>query len=597
MFKDISQDYYQTLGLKHSASSDEIKKAYKKLCLKYHPDKTPDKTHHELFLRINEAYEALKTEESRKTYDRKHGFNMTQDPPQAQTKKSMFTNSYNPFGQSTYSYYGFYKQFYSDNTREAEEEEIRLQREKAKEMERRDREREKAKKKKEEELFRKKREELLKKERERMEEMRMKEEAEAKNRELEQEHERQRVAELLYAQRKKEAYRTLWRQNLNPLEQQEEEEFNQKTNNTIFNNENGNSIKKEKLDSPSKEFLKHGYSSEDPIVVEDDNIAGLKKKRSAPVPGPEISGLSSPNSLSSDDEFVSFTNETNETDDDNYSQPNISHIQNVFKNDLNFRARQSPDKRYQKRQSLSPTRGRTNIPISNIRNEPPRPNMNKTSKRAKYSSFGMDDLKENLVHDISDVNFKDFYDSLPTDNIKKTRKTSGVDSSAKKYKRAEFSDGTSHADTLYTPINKNTVSGHSVSNGDSVKKTKNITVLDLHASPKIHSFNPPKVPLMIDGTIITPEVWESYVNSIQTYEKEFLVYKKHIVQYQLERCKKDEEYYDLINTSTDAFEVYQQCLQRDLNVIQTFNDLLREFNNTMNVYKQNCNWMKITNQK
>lgn len=65
------RDYYQTLGVKKSASQDEIKKAYRKLARKYHPDVNPDDPNaEEKFKNINEAYQVLSDEEKRQKYDR-----------------------------------------------------------------------------------------------------------------------------------------------------------------------------------------------------------------------------------------------------------------------------------------------------------------------------------------------------------------------------------------------------------------------------------------------------------------------------------------------------------------------------------------------
>lgn len=64
------KDYYKILGVNKNASSDEIKKAYRKLALKYHPDKTKgDKSAEEKFKEINEANEVLSDPEKRKKYD------------------------------------------------------------------------------------------------------------------------------------------------------------------------------------------------------------------------------------------------------------------------------------------------------------------------------------------------------------------------------------------------------------------------------------------------------------------------------------------------------------------------------------------------
>jgi curved DNA-binding protein len=65
-----TQDYYETLGLKKGATADEIKKAFRKLAVKYHPDKNPgDKKAEERFKEINEAYAVLSDPEKKSQYD------------------------------------------------------------------------------------------------------------------------------------------------------------------------------------------------------------------------------------------------------------------------------------------------------------------------------------------------------------------------------------------------------------------------------------------------------------------------------------------------------------------------------------------------
>ncbi|MCC5944309.1 MAG: J domain-containing protein [Bernardetiaceae bacterium] len=63
-------DYYKILGISRGASAEEIRKAYRKLAVKYHPDKNPDNPQAEnRFKEISEAYEVLKDPEKRKKYD------------------------------------------------------------------------------------------------------------------------------------------------------------------------------------------------------------------------------------------------------------------------------------------------------------------------------------------------------------------------------------------------------------------------------------------------------------------------------------------------------------------------------------------------
>src|SRR4026209_15751 len=65
------RDYYEILGIGKTAAADEIKKAYRKVAMQYHPDRNPgDKSAEEKFKEAAEAYEILSDKDKRAQYDR-----------------------------------------------------------------------------------------------------------------------------------------------------------------------------------------------------------------------------------------------------------------------------------------------------------------------------------------------------------------------------------------------------------------------------------------------------------------------------------------------------------------------------------------------
>jgi DnaJ-class molecular chaperone len=65
------RDYYEVLGVSKTATQDEIKKAYRKLAVQYHPDKNPDdKAAEDKFKELGEAYDVISDEQKRAAYDR-----------------------------------------------------------------------------------------------------------------------------------------------------------------------------------------------------------------------------------------------------------------------------------------------------------------------------------------------------------------------------------------------------------------------------------------------------------------------------------------------------------------------------------------------
>ena len=97
-------DYYADLGVSKNASADEIKKAYRKLAFKYHPDQNPgDKAAEEKFKKITAAYDVLGDEEKRRQYDN-GGFNPFEQAYSANQTNQSYQNTYTQ-GQDFWSWF------------------------------------------------------------------------------------------------------------------------------------------------------------------------------------------------------------------------------------------------------------------------------------------------------------------------------------------------------------------------------------------------------------------------------------------------------------------------------------------------------------
>jgi molecular chaperone DnaJ len=99
------RDYYEVLGIERNASGDEIKKAYRKLALQYHPDRNPgDKAAEENFKEAAEAYEVLSDTEKRQLYDRFGHAGLQQSGFQG---FSNFDDIFSSFGDIFEEFFGF----------------------------------------------------------------------------------------------------------------------------------------------------------------------------------------------------------------------------------------------------------------------------------------------------------------------------------------------------------------------------------------------------------------------------------------------------------------------------------------------------------
>ena len=102
------RDYYEVLGVNRNASPEEIKRAYRKVALKYHPDKNPgDKTAEEKFKEASNAYDVLSDPEKRKIYDVRGHAGVHNAGFQGYTNfEDIFTNFGDIFGREVFGNFG-----------------------------------------------------------------------------------------------------------------------------------------------------------------------------------------------------------------------------------------------------------------------------------------------------------------------------------------------------------------------------------------------------------------------------------------------------------------------------------------------------------
>lgn len=116
----MKRDFYEVLGISKSASKAEIKSAYRKLALQYHPDRNKEADAEEKFKEINEAYEILSNDQKKQAYDQfghaafdpsAGGFGRTYADQSGPFTYTWSSGGQNPFGNADFSFGGFSNPF------------------------------------------------------------------------------------------------------------------------------------------------------------------------------------------------------------------------------------------------------------------------------------------------------------------------------------------------------------------------------------------------------------------------------------------------------------------------------------------------------
>lgn len=191
------------------------------------------------------------------------------------------------------------------------------------------------------------------------------------------------------------------------------------------------------------------------------------------------------------------------------------------------------------------------------------------NKRTKFA--GMGDLRASLGTGLDDVDFGDIRLTLP--KTAGERKASTLaQPSAKRAKLAEYSDGRSRAQTLFTPINTD------------FRRTSNGTISTADLAPEhndaelVFQMAPPTIDTAVQ---LTAEKWAAHVEQLQKYERAFAAYRLAVFRYQLGRFEKDERHRNIIFSDTSCLDVYQTCLFNDMLILQNYTRALQEFKDTL----------------
>ncbi|KAF3986542.1 hypothetical protein FT663_04852 [Candidozyma haemuli var. vulneris] len=568
----MASTHYSVLGVSPAASQDEIKRQFKKLAVKYHPDKTDDAKHHEMFLRIRKAYEILIDDVSRRDYDVQNGISV------AKASSSSHTDSYNnnfrshhgfsyyspgtSYGGGATSYYSFFQHNYraytdaAKNHFESHERPSRNDDDDAATAAAK-----LAQKKMKEDMERRRQDQMYEAQRQRQElerrqrERKMREQMEQQLREQRErvrEHQQRTRDEESYIRSKVNAQRRQW-DNFYEISESDEEVY-----------EDG-------------QQFSQGGAEDEPIVVEDeaDSSDNFEDCHASP---PDGNG---------------HGDSTLNGSDTKVKREQGLHTPSAEPEVVEVRSNDGESSRSQ-------DKGFSNGPAS-----PKRPLAEDqhgeefTAHKKHARNIDMSDLRSSLGTSIDDTNFKDMLDSLPRSfGTSTSQSTNGPPSPGKTRKSSNsvhkvpnkrtkfgtysnpdgFSDGRARAETLHTPVNK-----------APSRRNNSITVTDL--SPDfderrlMFTAEPPTVHVTPD---LTTEQWLRYASGIHEYERGFAAFRSAVFEHQNLRFQKDERHHDTIYDDTSCLDAFSNSLFNDMLILQNYGRALQEFRSVVKTFRKNC---------
>ncbi|KAM9939125.1 hypothetical protein OXX80_001398 [Metschnikowia pulcherrima] len=647
----MASTYYDILEVGVNATQDEIKKQYKKLAIKYHPDKTQEKAHHERFLLIQEAYDTLKDEDSRQKYHREHNIGIPTRPassysssrgysfatdhasfPRRQHARTSYADA--PFASSFFDLYQRSSKMYSDHfsrsTRyEAKESEDRASMYEEYARRKAHEEQERRRKQREEEERRREMEESLRRQKQeraqaqaararqateaefaksrgfgdaRSEYEHAKAEAHRRSRDAERHaaehaygfaHHHERPAEFIVVD-DDETERGSEHGIHHGSQNGTSHGFHEDAHSTSANmyHDGPSESKFETAESGTDSESDDDNDDEDGDEDEDEkDVAAELHEQTYPdgtMDGEEeesTTGVfgdpgSVPPSETADYPEASFASEEPSMSASSHHQPEVVEVAEESDHDAVYDtgpAGKTMDDMTD-RSSRARSHSQTYVQQPEIPFDAELKGKQSGPKKPRLANY--EGMKSTLHTYFDDVDFSEIRSTLP-DYSQKTRKASSSSTAhvPKKARYAEYTDGTSHAETLYTPVNKKYMR----------KKVSTISVSDLSPdvddSSLLFSVESPSFKVHQD---LTNRDWDVYLVQINDYKRKFTQYRRAVLEYQMGRLGKDEDHHNIIYSDTSCLDVYQSCLFNDVLLMQNFTRALQEFRQTLKEFYVNC---------